>query len=174
MTSYRRDKALVTICSQPGSLAKNFQNHPSEHQVLLLGRQEEDHIISIEESTLFDLAVQTSNRPKLSAALNIALSASMAITNKSGESGSPCLKPLAWQILRPGMPLRIIRVLAVERSKEIQLIQRREKPMCSSNRNKNDQLTVSNALAMSTFINAHGLLFRCSSLAESCMALKFS
>jgi hypothetical protein len=55
------------------------------------------------------------------ASLNNALSDSMTITNSSSESGSPCLRPLAWQIHWLGFPFKRILVLAVERMMEIQL-----------------------------------------------------
>jgi len=70
--------------------------------------------------------------------------------------------------------LRIIFVLAEERIKDIQLIQRREKPKCSSNWKRYDQLIVLKAFAISIFISAEGLLFLRRSFADSWIARKFS
>jgi len=55
------------------------------------------------------------SKPMLSARRNKALRASMTMTNKSGDNGSPWRRPLAWQIRLPNEPFVTTRVLAEER-----------------------------------------------------------
>ena len=65
-----------------------------------------------------------------SASLISELSTSMTMTESIGEMGSPCLRPRACAIRRPGLPLTRTLVLAVESKMDTQFVQRLEKPIC--------------------------------------------
>ena len=95
----------------------------------------------------------------ISALLINAFRASIASTNSNGESGSPCLNPLAWQIRRPRDPFRMIFVLAVDSMTEIQFVHRFEKPMCPNSCKRKVQSRESKALAMSILYRALGIFF---------------
>jgi len=77
-------------------------------------------------------------------------SAFMVIMNNTGEIGSPYRSPLACTIVLPGLPLSSTLVLAVDSNIEIQLDQRRGKPMCCNISRRNGHATESNAFTMST------------------------
>jgi hypothetical protein len=51
-------------------------------------------------------------------------STSIARTNSIGDKGSPCCKPLAWQMRSPGLPSRRTLVLADPRRIDIQSLHR--------------------------------------------------
>jgi len=75
-------------------------------------------------------------------------STSIARTNNIGDKGSPCRKPLAWQMRLPGLPLRTL-VLADPRRIDIQFLHRRLKPSrCRTSKRKGQQ-TESKAFAIS-------------------------
>jgi len=85
---------------------------------------------------------------------------SMTRTKRSGDNGSSCRRPQAWEILLPGVPLRITLVLEVDSIKETQLTQRLEKLSSVSILSRNLQLTVSKALVISNFRRAQDTLCR--------------
>ena len=103
------------------------------------------------------LAPRGSITPLASAVLISILSASIASTNRSGEKGSPCRRPLAWQIRRPGEPLRMIFVLAVERISEIQFSHLLENTICLSTSSRNVQSRQSKDLEISILYKALGI-----------------
>jgi hypothetical protein len=65
-------------------------------------------------------------------------------------------------------------MLTEERTKATHSIHLSEKPSCRSKDSRNSQLTLTNALAMSTLRRTQGVLRTCNSLAEDCTAPKLS
>jgi hypothetical protein len=76
-----------------------------------------------------------------------------------GESGSPCLKPRAWQTLSPGLPLSSIYMLADDDSNaEIQFSQTSEKHKCRRVVRRKGHAIESKARARSIFTSTDGVL----------------
>jgi hypothetical protein len=77
-------------------------------------------------------------------------------------------------MLSLGTPLRMMHMLAVESRVDIQLLQTTGKPMNLSTSKRNDHVTESNALAMSTLSNRQAWCLAWSNLAAECTNLKLS
>ncbi|KAK8459613.1 hypothetical protein SEVIR_2G172401v4 [Setaria viridis] len=98
----------------------------------------------------------------------------MAMINNIGESGSPCRSPLALCMSLPGSPFRRTRVVAEQSRDEIQSRHLVPNPIAARTCNMNGQLTVSNALEMSSLKSRVAFFLRCNVLAACSMNLKLS
>lgn len=109
------------------------------------------------------------NRFASSAFLRIRVSGSMARTNSIGDSGSPCLNPLACSIGGPGFPLSRICEVEVWKSEHTHSRHLLPKPKACRVSKRNCQLMESNALLISNFRSSVGTLFRWNLLTRFCM-----
>ena len=88
-------------------------------------------------------------------------STSIARTNNIGDKGSPCRKPLAWQMRLPSLPLRRTLVLADPRRIDIYFLHRLLKPShCRTSKRKGQQ-TESKAFAISILRRRQLCFFWC-------------
>lgn len=98
--------------------------------------------------------------------LHMAFRASITSMDNMGDKGSPCQRPLRWEINSPGSPLITILVEEVDNRRQIRLHQVRPKPKCCNSSSKKDQDTESKALEMSNFKRMWSPFLRCKSLAS--------
>jgi hypothetical protein len=88
--------------------------------------------------------------PNCSAFLKMKFRGSIASRNNSGESGAPCLKPLAWWIAWPGQPFNKTFEVEVEKREDNQFLHLIPKPKVVRTSSMYCQLTESKAFEMSS------------------------
>lgn len=122
----------------------------------------------------FLLAFSSDNKPTDLAFNIITCIVSITRTNSNGDSGSPCLNPLAGLIGADSIPLISILVSAVKKSAASQDLHRGPKPLYFNMSRRKHHDTVSNAFEMSSLRKIISLRWRWNCCDKPLTKIKFS